>query len=260
MTKRINRQVGIGILGLLLGISLFSGAVESPAVTDPADVASSNRSTLLKAIWTLESVLIADLPLSAQQMSRLVWSDQDVVEFVAGFLASQEYEVLLAEGADSLGTQITWILVGVPVADGVFWIPVSAALTGASRVAAVAWADGYEDARFDTAYKVYEQVSDLPANTAPTVAFANTYTNHGTIIDAITSFLALGQDVGGRIVAYQWIVDDEDPVITEVASYRYTFTVPGEHTVELTVFDNGGAHTTVRLTLEVYTERQGCNC
>jgi len=257
--KKTRRQAG-AIIGLVLAVPLLVGAVESPTVIDPADMAQSSRSAFLSAIWALESVLATDIPLTAQQMSRLVWSDRDVAQFVAGVLASSGYTVLLAEGVAPSGAATSWILVGVPLTEGTGWVPVSAALTGASRVAAVAWADGSEDVRFDTVYKAFDLVSELPANVAPSAAFANTYVR-GTVVDQTTPFLALGQDVDGRVVAYRWTVDDEDPVLTEVASFRYTFTALGKHSVQLTVYDNRGSSATVRITFDVLDERAQCgNC
>jgi len=255
--KQTRRRAG-AVIGLVLAaVSLLVGAVESPTVIDLVDMAQSSRSAFLSAIWALESVLATDIPLTAQQMSRLVWSDRDVAQFVAGVLASSGYEVLLAEGTGPTGTAISWILVGIPLAEGTGWVPVSAALTGASRVASVAWADGSEDVRFDTVYKAFDLVSELPANVAPSAAFANTYVR-GTVVDELTPFLALGQDVDGRVVAYRWTVDEEEPVLTEVASYRYTFTTLGKHAVQLTVYDNRGASTTVRITFDVLEERAQC--
>jgi hypothetical protein len=234
-----------------------------PVVRQPNDPATSaaDRAALAAAWTAVEGILNAGYPLSRLQMSKLGWSDGDFVQFTAGTLQSAGYTVLLASGSWAAGTMRTWILVGVPLSNGLGYIPVEAApsaLTSNVAIGQIAWQGGVSGGSFDSRYLNFTQAVAVAPNLPPavTLSIAERY----VVADAPATLMVAGSDPDGAILAYLWTFSDGTKIAGTQPVLWYTFREVGDATVTLTAIDTRGARTTQSVVAEVLAVRPDCGC
>jgi hypothetical protein len=233
-----------------------------PVVRQPNDPAYSaaDHTALAAAATAVEGILNAGYPLSRLQMSKLGWSDDDFVQFTAGTLESAGYTVLLAGGSWA-GTARTWILVGVPLASGVGYIPVEAArsaLTSSYAIGQIAWQGSVPGTSFDSRYLGFTQALAPAPNSPPavTLSIADRY----VVVGETTTLMVTGRDSDGVILAYLWAFSNGTTIAGAQPVLWYTFGKTGDVTVTLTVIDTRGARTTLSVVAEVLAEAPDCGC
>lgn len=258
--KRLALLIAL-IVSLAVSTLPLVGA-DLPIVRQPSDpaYAATDRAALAAAWTAIEGILKAGYPLSPVQMGKLGWSDADFVQFAAGTLQSAGYTVLLATGS-SAGTARTWILVGVPVASGLGYIPVEAApsvLTSSYAIGQIAWQGGVSGTSFDSRYLGFTQAAALPPNSPPavTLSIADRY----VVVDETTTLMVTGSDPDGAILAYVWTFSDGTRIAGTQAVLWYTFRDTGDATVTLTAIDTRGARTTQSEVAEVLAVEPDCGC
>lgn len=183
--------------------------------------------------------------------------------YTAGLLASRGYMTRLVAQAGWADGQHAWVLVGVPLAGKLAWIPVEATPAAAEVQRILGRLPLRTDAGgqlwFDGAYLHPADEISLPANLFPG-ARVNFTPSKGKTGVAMT-FLGDGaRDPDGEILHYRWTFGDG--TTGKGHKVDHTYAAPGIHTLALTVIDSRGASHTVVLpfTVEGEAEKTECGC
>jgi hypothetical protein len=261
----MKRVVLLIVVGVCLSVAPLSiAAADLPVVRQPGDPSYSvaDRATLAAAWTEMEALLRPVFSLSRLLPLRdLSWGDSDYVQFAAGTLQSAGYATLLATGPWDGGATRTWILAGVPLSNGVGYIPVEAvpsALASSSTIGQVAWQGGATGTSFDSRYLRFAQAAPLAPNMPPAVALS--IGERYAVVDVTTTFQVMGTDSDGGILGYIWTISDGTVIVDPRATLWYTFRQTGDATVTAVVLDTRGARTTLVEQVEVLAERPDCGC
>ena len=241
---------------LLIGALAGSAAAADPEVLQPdaAQYTSVERSAFSQAISALEAVL-ADTQLGPRSyLGERGWSAAQFAAFSAGTLLELGYNVVIVERADPQGIPHQWILVETDLGSTTGWIPVEASPgPGVSQKTLGYIPTGAASVRFDENYIAFDRVVSLPANQPP-VAAVRAQTGALLKGESITFLGLMSHDADGRIILYEWTIDDGRPTTKTTWTLEQSFRQAGIHTVRLTVIDDRGGRATTSIRVQVLAE------
>ena len=171
MTQRVT-------LGILLAIALsFSAlAAEIPVILPPNTTAYTvtEVAALTASIATLRAVLSDYSYGSYRYFDPTDWVSFDFAAYTAGTLAGLGYETRLVKREGWVDGEHTWVIVGIPLAGQVAWIPVEPSPDLGKRQSILGTVPSFTDGAgamwFESAYTSFAAEVILPANLPPIAA------------------------------------------------------------------------------------------
>ncbi|UCF09780.1 MAG: PKD domain-containing protein [Candidatus Bipolaricaulota bacterium] len=254
------------ILTTLLAASLVAAAQVEVLHPNAGYFAANELEVLLPAINRLTSLLSASDYASGRWYPDQ-WTSVDFAAYSQGILAAEGFASTLVAADGWPDGRHVWLLVEVPLAGKIVWVPVEAlpepghAQRRLGRVPL--WTDGAGVLWYEDAYGRYDDVLDLSENVPPLPVIGATPLR-GSVGHETTFFGLHSRDSDGEIVLWFWDFGDGAEASGAIADH--TFSAERVYTVTLTVYDNRGAHSSVVFSYPVALPRAptspggGCGC
>jgi YD repeat-containing protein len=253
-----------------MALSFFALAAEIPVILPPNTTAytATEVSVLTAGIATLREVLSDYAYGSYQYFDPTDWMSFDFAAYTAGILAGMGYETRLVKGEGWVDGEHTWVIVGIPLAGQVAWVPVEASPGLGKRQSILgtipSFTDGAGAMWFESGYTSFAAEVTLPANMPP-IAAIRVVPSLGIVGQEVTFLGVTSRDPDGQIIRYKW--DLGGLSTSEAVTVRHIFTAAGTYTISLTVTDSRGAKTTTSISYRVKEPKDptpasggGCGC
>jgi hypothetical protein len=245
---------------LMLGTLLFAAPALAGETIDVLPLNSTAYSTaelatLLPAIERLETLLGNPDLASRRYFASNEWQSRDFAEFTSGRIAELlgvDGRLVSAEGWPD--GRHTWVLVAIPTGQRTAWIPVEASPASGHAQVILGTVPGSVSGTgrsFDAKYRSFSMVEPLPADVRP-VAKLRAPMARATAQQSVTLLAIESYDPDGEIVLYVWEFGDGHRQTTTAPRVDYMPRTASESlAVSLTVVDNCGRTSTVRITIGV---------
>jgi hypothetical protein len=249
--KEMTQRVTLGIL-LAIALSFSALAAEIPVILPPNTTA-----------YTVTEVGVLTVGIAT-----LDWMSLDFAAYTAGILAGLGYETRLVKGEGWVDGEHTWVIVGIPLAGQVAWVPVEPSPDLGKRQSILGtiptFTDGAGAMWFESVYTSFATEVTLPANMPP-VAGIRVIPSLGIVGQEVTFLGLTSRDPDGEIIRYKW--DLGGLSTSDTVTVRFIFTAAGTYTISLTVTDSRGAKTTTSISYRVKEPKDstpssggGCGC
>jgi len=168
----MTRRVTLGIL-LVIALSFSALAAEIPVILPPNTTAYTvtEVAALTVGIATLREVLSDYAHGSYRYFDPTDWMSFDFAAYTAGTLAGRGYETRLVKGEGWVDGEHTWVIVGIPLAGQVAWVPVEASPGLGKRQSILgtipSFTDGTGAMWFENVYTSFAAEVPLSANLPP---------------------------------------------------------------------------------------------
>jgi len=245
---------------LMLGTFLFAAPALAGETIDVLPLNSTAYSAaelaaLLPAVARLETTLANPDLASRRYFASNEWQSRNFAEYTSGRIAELlGYEGRLASADGWPDGRHTWVLVGIPVGQKTAWIPVEASpLAGHAQVilGTIPGLASSTGRSFDSKYRGFSVVEPLPADVRP-VAKIRAPMARATAQQSVVFLAIESYDPDGEIILYVWEFGDGQRQTTTAPRVDYVPRTASESlAVSLTVVDNCGRTSTVRITIGV---------
>jgi hypothetical protein len=264
MTQRVT--LGI-LLAIVLSFSTLAAGI--PVILPPNTTAYTvtEVAVLTARIVTLRAVLSDYTYGSYRYFDPTDWMSFDFAAYTVGTLAGLGYEARLVKGEGWVDGEHTWVVVGIPLASQVAWVPVEAFPDLGKRQSILgtipSFTDGAGAMWFESVYISFAAEVPLSANLF-LIAAIRVVPSSGIVGQEVTFLGVTSRDPDGEIIRYKW--DLGGLSASEAATVRFIFTAAGTYTISLTVTDSRGAKTTTSINSRVKDPKDptppggGCGC